>query len=317
MGTPEIPFTESRFEELTPPTPGEREAEPGPDNPPWGVFAAVGFWLATLFLMFVTQMVFLVGYILYRGTKLSAVEEVLTKDPMALFVTILSVIPTHALTLGLAWLLVTGAGKRPFLHTLGWDWGRGFNLRLGGGRVFVLHFNFWLNSVLAVVLLAVSFLLIWLTGNPQTDIDRLIASSRASAIATALLAAISAPFVEEIIYRGVFYSALHRAAGKVWAVFIVGLLFTLIHVLQYRQSIGVITSIAILSYTLTLIRAHTGRLLPCFVLHFVFNSIQSVLIVLNPYIEQLSPEQTPAPVPVPADPGALLHTLVQLIHLHF
>ena len=67
------------------------------------------------------------------------------------------------------------------------------------------------------------------------------------------------------------------------------------------------------AYTLTLIRAHTGRLLPCFVVHLVFNAIQSLLIVLNPYIEQLSPEQTPAPVAPPA-PGALLHALVQFFH---
>jgi membrane protease YdiL (CAAX protease family) len=154
-----------------------------------------------------------------------------------------------------------------------------------------------------------------MTGNPPTELDKLIESSRATALATAFLATVTAPFVEEVIYRGVFYSALHRAAGKVWAVAIVGLLFTLIHVIQYRQSYGVIATIAILSYTLTLIRAHTGRLLPCFVVHLVFNAIQSLLIVLNPYIERLSPEQTPSPVPLPA-PGALLHALVQLFQLH-
>lgn len=303
MDTPEIPFPESSIEGLTPPTPDAREAEHSPDNPPWGVLAAVGLWLVSLVLMVVTQMVFLVGYILYRGIKLSAVEEVVTQDPMAIFAAVLSIIPSHALTLAVAWLLVTGVGKRPFLRTLGWDWGRG-------------GFTFWRCAGLAVGLLAVGFAVIKLTGNPETELDKLIQSSRATALTTALLATVSAPFVEEIIYRGVFYSALHRAAGKGWAVAIVGLLFTLIHVLQYRQSYGVIATIAVLSYTLTFIRAYTGRLLPCFVVHLVFNAIQSVLIVLNPYIEQLSPEQTPAPVAPPAAPGALLHALVQFIQLH-
>lgn len=301
---------------MTPPTPDAREAEHGPDNPPWGVLAAIGFWIASLVLMVVTQTVFLIGYILYRGVKLSAVEEIVTKDPMAIFTAVVSVIPTHALTLGLAWLLVTGAGKHPFLHTLGWDWGRGITIRLGGEREFVLRFNFWICAVLSVVLLVLGLVVIKLTGNPPTELDRLIESSRATALATAFLATFSAPFVEEVIYRGVLYSPLQRAAGKIWAVVIVGFLFTLIHVFQYHQSYGVIATIAILSYTLTLIRAHTGRLLPCIAVHFVFNAIQSLLIVLNPYIEQLSPEQTPSPVPVPVEPGALLHTLVQLFQLH-
>lgn len=293
MGTSEIPFPESSFRDLTPPTPDAREAEHGPDNPPWGVLAAIGFWIASLVLMVVTQTVMLIAYLLYRGINLATMAEVVTKDPAAIFVAVLSIIPAHALTLGLAWLLVTGVGKRPFLRMLGWEWRGGF--------------TFWRSAGLAVGLLVVGLILIKLTGNPQTELDRLIESSRATALATAFLAAVTAPFVEEVIYRGVLYSPIQRAAGKGWAVVIVTLLFTLIHVFQYRQSYGVIATIFLLSFTLTFIRAYTGRLLPCVVLHLVFNGIQSLLIVLNPYIEHLSPEKTPVPAP-----GALLDLLSRL-----
>lgn len=180
---------------------------------------------------------------------------------------------------------------------------------VGGG------FTFWRSAGLAVGMLLVGSVIIWLTGNPATELDMIIASSRMTALTTAFLATFTAPFVEEVIYRGVFYSALQRAAGKVFAVIFVGLLFTLIHVLQYRQNYGVIATILILSFTLTLIRARTGRLLPCVVVHTVFNGIQSLIIVLNPYIERLSPEQTPPPV-VPPAPGALLHVLLQLFTSH-
>jgi len=315
VGTPEIPFPEGGFEDVTPRTPDAREAEPGPDNPPWGVLAAVGVWIMSFVFMLLTQMAMLVGYLLYRGVNLATVAEVVTKDPVAIFVAVLSIIPAHALTLGLAWLLVTGVGKRPFLRTLGWDWGRGFKLWLDNWLARALWgrgFGPWLSAGLAVVLLLLGIGIIKLTGNPPTELDRLIESSRATALATAFLATVTAPFVEEVIYRGVLYSALQRAAGKVWAVAIVGLIFTGIHVLQYLPSYGVIATIFLLSFVLTLIRAHTGRLLPCVVVHLVFNGIQSVLIVLNPYIERLSPEQTPSPVPVPAEPGALLHALFQL-----
>lgn len=298
VGAQEIPFPESRFEDLTPPTPDAREGEPGPDNPPWGVLAAIGVWLMSFVFMLVTQMGFLIAYLLYRGLNLATVAEVVTKDPVAIFVAVLSIVPAHALTLGLAWLLVTGVGKRPFLRTLGWDWGR--------------DFTFWRCAGLAVGLLLAGIGVIKLTGNPPTELDRLIESSRATALATAFLATVTAPFVEEVIYRGVLYSALQRAAGKVWAVAIVGLIFTGIHVLQYLPSYGVIATIFLLSFVLTLIRAHTGRLLPCVIIHLVFNGIQSVLIVLDPYIKHLT-DKPPAPVPVPpAAPGMLLHALAQL-----
>jgi len=298
VGAQEIPFPDSGFEGLTPP-PDAREAEPGPDNPPWGVLAAVGVWVMSFVFMLVTQMGFLIAYLLYRGVNLATVAEVVTKDPVAIFVAVLSIIPAHLLTLGLAWLIVTGVGKRPFLRTLGWDWGR--------------DFTFWRCAGLAVGLLLAGLAVIKVAGNPPTELDRLIDSSRATALATAFLATATAPLVEEVIYRGVLYSALQRAAGKVAAVLIVGLIFTGIHVLQYWPSYGVIATIFLLSFVLTLIRAHTGRLLPCVVVHLVFNGIQSLLIVLDPYIKNLAPENTPAPVPPPA-PGAMLHALVQLFH---
>jgi membrane protease YdiL (CAAX protease family) len=246
--------------------------------------------------MFVTQLAFIIGYLLYRRVNLAAVGEVVTKDPVALFVAILSLVPAHQLTIVLAWMLVTRNGKHSFLRTLGWDWGRGF--------------TFWRSAGLAVALLGVGTIIIKLVGSPETELDRLIESSRAAALATAFLATVTAPFVEEVIYRGVLYSAIRRAAGRGAAVAIVVLLFAAIHVPQYWPSFGVIGTILLLSLVLTLIRAHTGRLLPCFIVHLVFNGIQSVLIVLNPYLEHVSPQTTPT------EPGALLHVLVQLFTLH-
>jgi membrane protease YdiL (CAAX protease family) len=295
VGTPEIPFPESSFEEVTPPDDG-RTVQLNPDDPPWGIPGAVGVWAASFVFMFVTQLAFIIGYLLYRRVNLASVGEVVTKDPVAIFVAILSLVPAHQLTIVLAWMLVTRNGKRPFLRTLGWDWGRGF--------------TFWRSAGLAVALLGVGTIIIKLVGSPETELDRLIESSRAAALATAFLATVTAPFVEEVIYRGVLYSAIRRAAGRGAAVAIVVLLFAAIHVPQYWPSFGVIGTILLLSLVLTLIRAHTGRLLPCFIVHLVFNGIQSVLIVLNPYLEHVSPQTTPT------EPGALLHVLVQLFTMH-
>jgi len=66
----------------------------------------------------------------------------------------------------------------------------------------------------------------------------------------------------------------------------------------------VIISITLLSVVLTGIRARTGRLLPCFVIHFVFNGIQSLIIVFEPYLRALVEHWRPQPTP-----GLLIHIL--------
>jgi hypothetical protein len=54
-------------------------------------------------------------------------------------------------------------------------------------------------------------------------------------------------------------------------------------------------SISLLSFVLTFIRARTGRLLPCFVIHLVFNGVQSCIIVLEPYLRRLLEHWQPKP----------------------
>ena len=278
------------------PEPGAHLA-PAPDNPPWGLMSALGLLVLSFVLMLLATAALLIPYVIYRGVRLDAFAEFAIKDPGAIFVQILSIIPAHLLTLGLAWLLVTRAGKHPFFRMLGWDWGAGF--------------TFWRSAWLAVALYLVGLGIIWLTGPTDNALERLIQSSRGAALATAFAASLTAPLVEEIVFRGVLYSALRRLVGVGWAVTTVLLVFALIHVPQYWPSYGVIGVILILSVVLTLIRARTGRLLPCFVVHFVFNTIQAILIVVNPYIEQLAPEKIEPEKIAPA-PGLLVELFARL-----
>jgi membrane protease YdiL (CAAX protease family) len=290
VDTPQTSLPQDSYANFTPPHAPQSVVTP--DNPPWGILGALGVWILSFILMLATQLVFLIGYVIYRKVSLDELAVFITKDPSAIFFAIISIIPAHLLTLGFAWLLVTKVGKHPFLPTLGWDWTR--------------EFTFWRCAGLAVGLLLLGIGIIKLTGNPQTELDRLIESSRATALATAFLATVTAPFVEEVIYRGVLYSAVQRAIGKTWAVTVVVLLFAAIHVPQYWPNFGVIGTILLLSFVLTAIRARTGRLLPCFIIHLIFNGIQSILIVLSPYIEQPT---APVAPPVPT----LLLPLVELL----
>src|SRR4029434_122184 len=101
----------------------------------------------------------------------------------------------------------------------------------------------------------------------------------------AFVAVFTAPLAEELIYRGVLYSALERAAGMGVAIAVVALLFAGVHVFQYWNNIGVITGITLLRFTLTLARAYSGSILPPFIIHLVFNGIQALVLALSPFID--------------------------------
>ncbi|MCA1593424.1 MAG: CPBP family intramembrane metalloprotease [Acidobacteria bacterium] len=247
------------------------------DNPPWSVLGAAAIWVFSVALIIATPLIFLAPYLQQKHIGLDTLPEFVTTDKTAIFLQIISIIPAHLLTLAAAWAMVTRFGKHPFLGTLGWQWDRGF--------------TFWRCTALAVGLLGVGLVLIHFFGGAETQLEKIINSSRATAFTTAFLATATAPLVEEIVYRGLLYSALRRAIGAAWSVVIVLSLFALIHVPQYWPNIGVIATIGILSLVLTVVRAYTRKLLPCFIIHLIFNGIQSFTIVLEPVLKRYYPDE--------------------------
>lgn len=270
---------------------------PDPDDPPWGLGGALLLLLSSVALMVFAQGALVVGYALSRGFPLVGGDfaAFLTKDPGAIVSALVGLVVAHLLTLVPAWLIVTRVGRYPFLKTLGWDWGEGL--------------TFWRSTVLAVLLLIAGVSIVLATGAPENEFERILKSSRAAALIAAFAATFTAPLVEEIVFRGLLYSSLRRLVGAAWAVTLVFVLFAAIHVPQYWPSYGVIATILLLSFALTLIRARTGKLLPCFYIHLVFNGIQSIFIVLGPYLEPYLP-QTPAP-----DPGLVVGLLLAVCGL--
>lgn len=277
-------------------------AAPHPDNPPWGVLAAVGVTLGMLVLMLALQLLVTTPYLFYRvrgGLSVEQAARVLPEDPTFILLAVLSIIPAHLLTLLLAWAVVTGFRKRPFWQSLGWGW----SPRFGRAEFFIL-----LGATVA--LLGVGQLMALAFGDQETSLTRMLASSAATRYAVAALATFSAPLVEEVVYRGVLYSALRRRLGAAASVVAVLALFAAIHFWQYWESMAALATITLLSLVLTVLRAWTGRLLPCVVLHLLFNGITSIFIVLAPQAAEK------APVPPPAPPtGSILQLFDPLFRL--
>ncbi len=262
-----------------------------PDNPPWGVSQAVLLWLISIAALFFVPVLAVIPYILYKVLVQGSAQGLGT-DPNLIFISILGVLPTHALTFLAVWFVVTGRGRRPFWQALGWHWPGTFGP--------------WKTIGLAVLLLAVGGLMTWFLGGSETQLDQIINSSLKARFATAFLAAVTGPLVEELIYRGVLYSAFQRALGMTGAVVVVSTLFAGVHVLQYYNNLGVIAVITLLSVSLTLVRARTGSLLPSYVMHLVFNGIQAIILVAQPFVGKPATQNTP---PI----GFLIHSLARLL----
>jgi membrane protease YdiL (CAAX protease family) len=277
---------------------------PDPNNPVWGVAGALLIWVLSIVLQGLIPILFVIPFALHRGLNPGAPDfaklalELAVTDRTAILLQVISILPTHLLVLGVLWAFVTRFGKRPFLASFGWN-------SKGGSA--------WLERALLIAVGVTLFLVATvlaklLGGQKPTQLEQLINSSIAARYAIAALAVFTAPFVEEFIYRGVLYSALQRTIGVNAAVVFVLGLFTLIHVPQYWPNIGVIAAIALLSIVLTIVRAYSGRLLPCIIIHMAFNGVQALLLILEPYLQRLVPTTEPA-VPTASMLLPLLHSL--------
>jgi uncharacterized protein len=269
-------------------------ADLNPDNPPWGVVQAFLTWAASVVLLWLVPQLCALPYIAthYRGIP-GPTREMLLADKTFIVILVAGFLPAHVLTLLLTWAVTSRLGKfRPW-RTLGFSWPRDFGP--------------WKSVGLAILLFLIAMLVIYTFGQQETELERILRSSRAAAVLTAIVATATAPLVEEMIYRGILYSALQRVTGAVLAVAIVTLLFAGLHVLQYWPNFGAISAITLLSLVLTVIRARTCRLLPCYMIHLVFNGIQSVIIVADPYIRSVI--ETPQPEAAPA----IIHFLTRFL----
>ena len=240
------------------------------------VLKGIIVWFASVLLLLFVPVVIALPYIIYQWTTYGPPRpEALATDKTLIFLSILGILPTHLLTLGVIWFFVTEGGRKPFFRTLAFHWPKNMSPAVGVLLCFVS----------AVVLLGIGWAVTKLWGGSKTQLDLIVESSMAARVATAAVAVATAPLVEELIYRGMLYSALERATRKAIAVVIVSLLFAGVHVLQYSNNIGVIVVITILSFTLTLARAYTGSVLPPFIIHLIFNGIQSLFIILAPFLD--------------------------------
>lgn len=255
------------------PPPAPDSFLPTPNNPPWNVSAAVGVWIASVLLILIIPAFFLIAYLMSQSPPITDADEILEyakSDPTAIVLQIAAIIPAHVLTLLLAWLVATRLRKFSLRETLGFDRG---------------GFRWWHYCIILGGFFIVAYIVGTLFPEQENDLIRILRSSRAAVYLVALVATFTAPIAEEVVYRGFLYSAFQRSFGVPVAFLLVTFLFALVHVPQYYPSFSTIFLLGLLSVILTFIRVKSGNLLPCIILHTIFNGFQSVLLILEPMIK--------------------------------
>jgi membrane protease YdiL (CAAX protease family) len=116
------------------------------------------------------------------------------------------------------------------------------------------------------------WLLVRLLGDPggSNPLLELVLSSR-DPIALGLMAftaVVLAPLFEEVIFRGALLPVLTESVGVFWGVVLSGLTFGLAHI-----SIGELAPLTVLGIGLALMRLSSGRLLPCVLMHALWNAV--------------------------------------------
>jgi membrane protease YdiL (CAAX protease family) len=239
------------------------------ENPGWGIPSAMPLWVASFCALLAAE-AGAAFYIIYAGRydlPVPAGEAIVT-DPPILLARFAALGLAHAITLLLAWLIVTDAMRLPFFKTIGWGW-----------RSWV-----WPTAVAAafVGVFVVSAIVSQFFPEPQnTPFHEVLRSSLTARLAVGLFAVLTAPLVEEVVYRGVMYPALARRIGRIAAILAVSALFLLVHADQYAGAPAIMVPLGTLSLALTILRAYSGSLLPSFALHLVFNGFQVILILIT------------------------------------
>lgn len=256
--------------------PGVTESRSDPERPHWSVASGFGVWVFSIGALLGVQLVAVIAWAFLqqaagRPVPFEDQQEFLRwiESPPVVLVSVASSVVAHVLTLGLCWAVVTSFGRRSVLEGLGWGW---------PGQSVVAKVLLVLGTT--ALMLAVFFVLERaLPQSRETAFDRLLKTSQQVRVAIAFLAVFSAPIVEEVVYRGVLYSALRSKIGVVVAVLIVTMLFGAVHFLQYWGAWSSLIGVTLLSFVLTVIRAVTRSIKPCVAIHLLNNVVGALGIL--------------------------------------
>jgi membrane protease YdiL (CAAX protease family) len=164
----------------------------------------------------------------------------------------------YGFILSYIYLLVVVNHRQPFWKALRWrkpSAGQALGCLLGG----------------VMMTLAVRFAPSLLPEAEKFPLERLF-SSPAAAYAVGAFAILVAPFMEELIFRGVLFAIFERQMGLRFAILATAALFAGLHVPEYWQAWNHVLMLLLVGVVFSLARGLTGSLAPSVFLHVGYNA---------------------------------------------
>jgi len=106
-------------------------------------------------------------------------------------------------------------------------------------------------------------------------------NSPASAYAIAAFAVLIAPFMEELLFRGLLFAFFEKHGGMTFAIVSTAILFAGLHIPEYWGAWNHVVMILVVGLTFSIVRGLTGSLTPSFILHLAYNGTLMLLLFLQ------------------------------------
>ncbi|MGH9451678.1 MAG: lysostaphin resistance A-like protein [Terriglobia bacterium] len=236
--------------------PGETLSDAPPAPEPWTLLDLLFFVIFFLAALFVTGFLGLAGYRLLKpimGWHGSA--QALGKNT---FFLLGAQLVFYVLVFGYVYFLVVFRYHLRFWQ--GIHWGR---LTARGVERYV--------ALGVVMTVGVQLLPAFLPDKSHFPLEKLF-SSPDSSYAMAAFAVIVAPFMEELIFRGVLFSVFEARVGLAFAIIVTAVLFAAMHIPEYNGAWDHVFLIFLVGFILSLTRGLTRSLAPSVVLHITYNA---------------------------------------------
>jgi len=231
---------------------------------PWGLRDLFLFIAFVPIGLFAANILVSAGYALLQSTMHWHLPKQLSTDPFFLL-TLQTFF--YGLMLAFIYFLVAVDHRQPFWPTLRWR-------RLEPGKI--------LGCLVGGALLTVAIALLppLLPDASQFPLQNLF-NSRAAAYAIGAFAILVAPFVEEMIFRGILFAIFESQVGLRFAILITAILFGGLHVPEYWGAWNHMLLIFLVGLVFSLARGMSGSLAPSVFLHVGYNGSMMLALFLS------------------------------------